>query len=58
MKFIHWIIAVLLRKFWTVCPRCGKPFGGHQKHQQLVSCDATGKIYRYTCNRCAVELKP
>lgn len=57
-NFWHRLIAKIRRKFWTYCPRCGKPFGGHQKYGQLQDFAGDGH-YRIVCHRCKkVALTP
>lgn len=50
-------VASVKRKFWTECPKCHKPFGGHEPHGLDVVIDK--KHYRIACGRCAglIQLK-
>lgn len=56
MRILHRVIAFLLRRFWTQCPRCLQMFGGHEKHtHQLKDPNQHGKQvhYRIVCGHCS-----
>jgi hypothetical protein len=55
MNLLHRILAFLLRKFWTSCPKCGTKFGGHQPYAESVAYKISPRTYlyyRYVCQAC------
>lgn len=54
MRFWNHLLAFVLRKFWTKCIRCGKPFGGHEPHGINLLFKESGKLvaYRIVCGDC------
>lgn len=54
-KFFHRAWAMIRRKFWTNCPRCSHPFGGHEAFAQHVVFPAGKHLahFRYVCQGCA-----
>lgn len=50
MTLFQKLNAKIRRKFWTTCPRCHKPFGGHQPHGHQVTIE--GVSYRIVCGDC------
>lgn len=56
MRIFHRLLAAILFRFWTQCPRCLKHFGGHQRYAKHVAFKGENKLivtYRYVCPKCA-----
>lgn len=54
MRLYHRIRAALTGYFWLPCPRCGRMFGGHEKHGGTMwsgSIDAPGMGWT-CCSHC------
>lgn len=54
-KIFNRILALVMRKFWTKCPRCYEPFGGHEKYGKCASFLKGKQLtnYRVVCPACA-----
>lgn len=36
MRLLHKIYAMIFGYYWLPCIKCGKMFGGHEKHGEIV----------------------
>ena len=51
------LLAKLRGRFWTLCPRCHRPFGGHEAHGQhaVFHTEEGPQNYRIVCKHCLAE---
>lgn len=50
-RWMHRAYAFALGYFWLPCPRCGRMFGGHEKHGQSVRTGPWTALI--ACEKCA-----
>lgn len=36
MRLLHKLYAFIFGYFWLPCPKCGRYFGGHEKHGGII----------------------
>lgn len=48
-RWMHRLYAFVTRYFWKPCPRCGRPFGGHEPHGESIPVEGECHTFWITC---------